>query len=204
MIVYSGRTVAPRDSDWENNTFPDLFSIGVSLGRIPRFAGHTKHLYTVLPHVLTVATIMPQEYSIYGLLHDAPEACCADVPTPWKTESAKERELDLYERIVEGHGLVWPIPAHVQAEVDKADHLALEAEAHAIGHPSADVIWPNPDPKVVELTEFHMQHIGKMTQPDIAGNIYQEAFASFGKRVDKSLVANCPLFRGYTGEDCDC
>lgn len=204
MIVYSGRTVAPRDSGWENNTFPDLFSIGVSLGRIPRFAGHTKYLYTVLPHVLTVATIMPPEYSVFGLIHDAPEICCSDVPTPWKTEGAKERELDLYERIAEGHGLVWPIPEHVQAEVDKADRLALEAEAHVIGHPAAELVWPNPDPKTMELTEYHLQHVAKMQIPDIAGNIYQEAFAAFGKQVDKLLVADCKVFHSYTGEDCDC
>jgi hypothetical protein len=200
MIIYSGKNVWPLEMNVEGNTFPDLFSLGVSLGRIPRFTGHTRELYTVLPHALTVAAIMPSSYGILGLLHDAPEACCADVPTPWKTDAAKAREHELYERILEGHGLVWPIPEEAQAAVDIADRKALAAEAHVLGHPAAAEVWPEFDEATAELTRYHLQFIGQMMVPEIAGAIYREAFAAHAKFADQSLIADQDLLNAVIAE----
>lgn len=201
MIVYSGRRVYPHDSPIEGNTFPDLYSIGVSLGRMPRFAGHTKQLYSVLGHSLTVAAIMPDAYALFGLLHDAPEICCADVPTPWKSDSAKSNELELYERICQGHGLVWPLPEKVQALVDEADAAALAAEAHVLGHAEASHWWPSFDDQVAEITDFHLGHILQMQQPEVAGPLYEEAFAHYASMLDESCIADKSVLSQYLLDD---
>ena len=200
MNIYSGRAIWPLSrTDVETDNHPDLFSIGVSLGRIPRFTGHTRELYTVLPHVLTVATIMPAEWGLYGLLHDAPEACVADVPTPWKTEGARTLEKELYERIVRGYGLVWPIPEGVQAAVDKADLKALGAEAHVIGHPKASDWWPEYDEAAAELTAYHLRHVPQMMNAEVGGSIYEEAFASWADKIDPDLIADGDMLAAELG-----
>jgi hypothetical protein len=182
VICYQGEEVWP-----DNEGSPSLYSIGVSLGRVARFAGHTKYFYTVLPHVLTVAAIMPEEYAIYGLLHDAPEACVSDVPSPWKTQAAKAQESILIERIYKANGLEWPISAEAQAAVDLADHVVLVAEAHAIGHPAADPdwtgrpdVWPKePDADAYEITLYHLDNIPQYLNAEIAGPIYEQAFVHY-------------------------
>jgi len=117
-----------------NGEVPTLRDIGQGLGRIPRFAGHTDTWYPVLCHVLTVAESVHPKWSIYGLMHDAPEAVTSDTPTPWKTKEQSAVEHILYERICRAYGLPWPIPPEGQAAVAEADYRCLAIEAHVLGH----------------------------------------------------------------------
>jgi len=175
MICYNGEQVWPEDGG-----YPGLYSIGVALGRIPRFCGHTKEWYPVLGHVLTVAQILPPEASLAGLLHDAPEACMSDVPTPWKTQAARRREDMLLHRIYKGNGLVWPIPHKIQELVDWADHVALTAEAHVLGHPAAD-IFGEPDAEVSKMVAGFLDLSHNFLRAEVAGPIYEEAFSHYLK-----------------------
>lgn len=191
MITYQGEKVAP-----DGDGAPTLYTIGVATGRIARFCGHTKHFYTVLGHMLTVAAILPAEYGLFGLLHDAPEACVADVPTPWKTQVARNREHRLLKRIYNINGLEWPIPEEAQEAVDEADRLALIAEAHVLEHPAAEVLWPDtPDPTAVEFTEFHLEKVEQFLIPQIAGPIYEEAFKTYREKRNRSLAAKAAYAR---------
>jgi hypothetical protein len=170
MIVYTGEEVYPK-----NNGVPSLESIGVALGRIPRFAGHCKLWYPVLCHTMVVADLVAKRYRIHALLHDAPEACVADVPTPWKTAAARKREKMLLKRIYNFYN----IPAMSQADEEAvaiADALALGAEAHVLGHPAADEVWPNPSPRAIALTEFYLPHrLTGIEDPEWAAGLFTDA-----------------------------
>lgn len=178
MICYNGEAVWP-----EGEGYPELYSIGVALGRIPRFCGHTKHWYPVLGHVLAVAEILPKKAALQGLLHDAPEACMSDVPTPWKTQAARRREYMLLRRIYKGNGLDWPISEDVQELVDDADATMLAAEAHVIGHPKAD-IWTPPLDEHAAIVEKYLAVSHTFLNADVSGPIYEEAFQMHYKRLD--------------------
>ena len=198
MNIYSGLSIRRLDdSGPHDDDFPDLYSIGVSLGRMPRFAGHTKELYTVLGHVLTVAAIMPPKYGILGLLHDSQESIVGDVPTPWKTSSAEALEVELQERIFRGYGLKWPVPDRIWAEVKKADRIALGAEAHVAGHPEAEYWWPEYNQNAAEITSFHLQHVSSMLCAGISGPIYEEAFSHYAQLVDSELVVDSNILYSH-------
>ena len=179
MICYQNEEVYP-----ESHGYPTLYSIGVALGRIPRFCGHTEHWFPVLGHVLTVAQILPPEAALAGLLHDAPEACVSDVPTPWKTQAARRREDMLLRRIYEGNGLVWPIPHKIQELVDWADHAALVSEAHVLGHPRA-AIFGEPDEKVMKVTTDFLDLAPNFLRADVSGPMYEEAFRHYKAELDE-------------------
>jgi hypothetical protein len=181
--MFSGERVYP-----DNNGFPTPYTVGVSLGRIARFNGNTQHYYNVLGHVLVVARMLPDESALYGLLHDAPEACCADVPTPWKTQVARNREHRLLERIYKGWELDWPIPDHIQEQVDWADAQALAAEAHVLGHPAADEFWPNPDQGVMEATATMLDQCLNFLRPDVSGPMFEQALAHYRSLAGQEVV----------------
>ncbi len=187
MSLYQGENVTLTSGA------PSLYTIGVSLGRIPRFCGHTRDLYTVLPHVLTVATILPDRYALYGLLHDAPECMVSDVPTPMKTQVARNRENALLKRIYASTGIKWPISEAAQEAVDEADHLALVAEAHVLGHSAADRIGDLSEvhPELIALVEYHLENVPTMMNPEVSGPIYEEAFNHYlmlGENAGKKLL----------------
>lgn len=217
MITYSGAAVWQTGSGREEGV-PSLEDIGQGLGRIARFAGQIREWYPVLAHVLTVAAIMPPQYAIFGLLHDAPEAITSDVPTPWKAAEQREIEHVLYERMVKAYGFPWPIPEHIQHEVEKADYAALIAEAYAFGHHAPHLcvrrseadkmvledVAENPaDPRVVELSEAHLAKATTLfvdpldpqratlafLEPAIAGRIYREAFEHYSAAFDPTPLA---------------
>lgn len=144
MITISGRRVFPKDHQLyvHPGEAPSLEDITIGLSRIPRFAGQTTIKYSVLQHTLVVSELVSKGAKIYALLHDAPEAIVADVPTPWKTESAKIYEEEIMRRICREHGIVWPAPPDLWDEVIRADSWALAAEAYALGYKAAEAFWP--------------------------------------------------------------
>lgn len=58
--------------------------IAHSLSLLCRFAGHSKVFYSVAEHSYRVSYICPKEHALWGLMHDASEAYCVDVPRPLK------------------------------------------------------------------------------------------------------------------------
>lgn len=168
MNTYTGENVWPR-----NNTAPTIFSIGVGLGRTCRFAGHLKHWYPVLAHTIVVAELMSNSQRIHGLLHDAPEACVGDVPTPWKTQAAKKREHMLLRRIYASLDLDWPRDPMAELAVDVADRTALAAEAHVLGHPAANEYWPTYDERAAELTLEQLEICRDYLEADVSGYVYE-------------------------------
>lgn len=167
MITWSGECVYP------SHGVPRLESVGVGLGRMPRFAGQTRDWYPVLAHTLVVASLVPEHARIYALLHDAPEAIVADVPTPWKTDAARRHEEILLERLYGSLDL--PNPTRLQADAVKAaDQRALVAEAHTIGHPTA-WLFGEPDSEAATATQFELDHCREYLDPDTAAATFVTA-----------------------------
>ena len=180
MIDYEGNNVWPTDEG-----SPSLYSIGVSLGRIPRFAGHTRDWYPVLAHTLTVARLMTPEWAVHGLLHDAAESVIGDCVATWKPKELEEIEAGILGRIYAKQGVELPTPEAVEM-VKKADAMALAAEAHVCGHPAAKEYWPTYSDEVAELTEFHLENAPSMLFAEIAGPIFVEAFNHYVPKVPEA------------------
>jgi hypothetical protein len=217
VITASGASVWQTDSGRPEGV-PTPEDIGQALGRIPRFAGQTKLWYPVLAHILTVAALMPEQYAVFGLLHDAPEAITSDVPTPWKAKEQRELEHLLYERMVREAGFAWPIPEHIQNEVDKADYTALIAEAYLLGHAAPHLCVRRSDTDKMELEDIHdavvdpeatrltQIHLEKATtvfvdpqdhssatlaflEPEISGRVYREAYEFYAEKFDPTPLS---------------
>ena len=112
-----------------------LLDIAHALSNKCRFAGHTLNFYSVAQHSVLVSSLLPVEFKMWGLLHDAGEAYFADIPQPIK------REFDVFEQIeepimravAEKFQLYWPCPK----EVKVADKIALATEARDL----LPVVW---------------------------------------------------------------
>lgn len=176
MITYGGERITLQAGA------PSINTIGVSLGRIVRFCGHTKEYYTVLCHSLAVAEIMPPEIAVYGLMHDAQESLVSDVPTPFKTQVARNREAVLLRNIYITHGLPWPIVDEIQDQIDDADHKALVAEAHILKHPGAKEYWGDTyDQAAGKATCKYYKHVESFFDPLVSGPYFERKFNKYLK-----------------------
>lgn len=150
MIAFEGTHVYPAHGA------PTLREIGIGLGRQPRFAGQTRKWYPVLAHSIVAALLLPAEWRVYGLLHDAHEAVLGDTVTTWKSPERHAQEDLLQARIYERLGLPWPGPDATVA-LKAADLACLAAEAHVLGHPEAEAHWPLADVKLETWMRVHDQ-----------------------------------------------
>lgn len=73
-------------------------SIAWSLSMQCRFNGHVKRFYSVAEHCHTLSFIVPREYALMALLHDAAETYIGDVVVPVKRRLA---DLKTYEHSLE-------------------------------------------------------------------------------------------------------
>lgn len=116
-----------------------------------RFAGHLPAFYSVAQHSVVVSYLVPPEFALEALLHDAVEAYCKDIPAPLK------RLLPDY-RAIENHidqtiRQVFKLPALQSKEVKHADLVALATERRDFGLDDGTP-WPilegiTPDKKVI-------------------------------------------------------
>lgn len=101
MLTSTGRYVTPLyPHDWE----PDINEIAHHLSNQCRFTGATRVHYSVAEHSVRVASLLPEELRLAGLLHDASEAYLGDMPTylkrhPFFGETYRSAERALMGRV---------------------------------------------------------------------------------------------------------
>jgi hypothetical protein len=90
------------------------------------FSGQCPQFYSVAEHSIYVATGLPNEFKLEGLLHDASEAYLADVPRPLKIGLPEYKiiETSVDAVIAEKFHMAFPAPSQVKA----ADRRLLRRE----------------------------------------------------------------------------
>ena len=78
-----------QNNGWFDFTDPDNSVYGIEdiargLSNIARFSGHTQVPYSVAQHSVIISHIVPEDYALQGLLHDAGESFLGDVSKPLK------------------------------------------------------------------------------------------------------------------------
>ena len=91
-----------------------------------RFNGQTNKFYSVAQHSVIVASILPPELKLAGLLHDAAEAYLGDIVQPLK-ELLPDFEA-IESRFANVIGERFNVDLNHNAEVKRADLIALATE----------------------------------------------------------------------------
>lgn len=111
------------------NMSPDAINIediACALSNLCRFTGHVQDFYSVAQHSVHVSYLVPPEFALEALLHDAAEAYCNDINAPlkhllpdyqWFIKSVEEVIAAKFE-----------IPSVMSAEVKEADLIMLATE----------------------------------------------------------------------------
>lgn len=143
LLTYTGKRFTPGKPQFWDFSIRD---IAHALSNMPRFAGHTKKLYSVAQHSVIVSQIMRDgglcvEAQLEGLLHDATEAYLMDLPMPIKQleelKPYKVIEATIDEAIMASFGIRFRRPLQVK----HADIVALATEARDfMGNPTD---WPS-------------------------------------------------------------
>lgn len=101
--------------------------IAAATSKICRFTGHCKTFYSVAQHQVLVSTLVPPEYALAALLHDATEAYINDLSRPLKdilpayVEYEKKRLWPVVAR-------AFKLPEIMPPVVKRADDIALVTE----------------------------------------------------------------------------
>ncbi|PTV72329.1 hypothetical protein DBL06_21300 [Agrobacterium pusense] len=127
MQTYTGRQYWPCDPRPHEVFIED---IAHSLSLQCRYAGHCLQYYSVAEHSVLIARSLAAthapEVALAGLLHDAPEAYCVDIPRPLKPYLTNYRaiEQDNWLAIAARFGL----PKELPREVHDADNSIIADE----------------------------------------------------------------------------
>jgi len=143
--------------------------IAHSLSLKCRYSGHCKEFYSVADHSLRVATILPNEFKLSGLLHDATEAYMPDVPRPIKKKfGLRKYEDTIWSIIADKYGVVQ------SKEIEYADDVLIATEARQLMENMDD--WADLPPPI--------QGILIPLTPHQAELIFIQAFTRYGG-IDK-------------------
>jgi 5'-deoxynucleotidase YfbR-like HD superfamily hydrolase len=128
MRTRSGHQYYPTDPRASEVNITD---IAHALGNLCRFGGHCNRFYSVAEHSVLVSRVVPPEFALLGLMHDATEAYVCDVPRPLKRALGKTYaaiEALNWFAIAERFGLALHLPECVH----DADNEMLLAEKDAL------------------------------------------------------------------------
>lgn len=114
MQTHSGKKFFPLDPTYDSICIED---IAHALAHICRYGGHINTHYSVAQHSVLVASCLPKELALTGLLHDATEAYLGDVVRPLKVNLPDYKQIEDNLSIVIGGKFgvqLLPLPAEVK------------------------------------------------------------------------------------------
>lgn len=123
METYTGAQYYPADPRVEDVR---LLDIAHHLSMECRFCGACHRFYSVAEHCVHVSRVVPKDYALVGLLHDAPEAYIKDIHRPLKVSLGNYKDLERLNWAVIAER--FRLPAKIPAEVHYADNAVLMAE----------------------------------------------------------------------------
>jgi hypothetical protein len=117
----------------------DLYDIAWGLGRILRYNGHIRKDHTVAHHSIIMSYMVPDEYKMEALLHDAAEAYIGDIIWPVKAlfPDIEEFENRINWHIMSALGPDAPGSTPSFGLYKKSEPIA-EADAALLAHESFD------------------------------------------------------------------
>lgn len=138
----------------------DIVDIAHALSLTCRFGGQCKRFYSVAEHSIRMAEIIPEEYRLLALLHDASEAYIPDLPRPEKAElpEFKKMEVNILRAI---WAKFLPNQYRVGLIIKEADNILLATEARDLMANMDDwALLPPPLAKKIEpLTSQQAERI---------------------------------------------
>lgn len=123
FLTYTGKQFWPLSARIEDL---DIIDIAHGLSNVCRFGGHVNRFYSVAQHSVIVSHLVPTQYALDGLMHDATEAYMGDIVRPLKYQLPQylEAEKNLERLVAIRYDLAFPkLP-----EVQIADDVALMTE----------------------------------------------------------------------------
>lgn len=141
-----------------------------SLALINRFNGAAIFPYSVAEHSLHVASLLPPELRLHGLLHDAAEAYIGDMVSPLKRIMREYTgvEAGISQVVAEVFALTWPEPA----EIKRADLAVLAAEREQVLRPSYGPWFKDfPAPAAITIVSRPWQEVKREFAAQIAARL---------------------------------
>ncbi len=109
----------------------DIVDIAHQLSLTCRFAGACREFYSVAQHSYLMTNLVPEEYKMHALLHDASEAYLPDLPRPMKAELPKFKEMEatILWAVWDKYGL---LGLESKGVIKEADNIMLATEAREL------------------------------------------------------------------------
>lgn len=122
-----------------------ITDIAHALSQINRFGGHTREPYSVAQHSVLVSHLVPPQYRLQALLHDAAEAYLGDIVSPVKyvvgMEPLRDMESTLQAAIFHKFGMGMAQDSTCLDAIRHADLTMLATERRDL-MPTDDEQWP--------------------------------------------------------------
>ncbi len=171
--TYTGRAF---DFRIINQDSVEILDIAHSLAQQCRYTGHCDQFYSIAQHCVVVSHLVPCNYALEGLLHDAHEAYIGDMSTPLKDFLNCHEYESLARRIDDALCLKYGAKFHeCRAAVKQADMVALSTEVRDLlkDHPRDWIPMPAPMVEVIEPM-----------YPEVAEFVFMERFLELWEKRD--------------------
>ncbi|KPA91053.1 hypothetical protein PF66_02391 [Pseudomonas asplenii] len=108
----------------------DPRDISHALAHLCRWNGYTRVFYSVAQHSCMVADLVPPEFKLAALLHDATKAYIGDLPRPIKRAMPEYQRMEhvLWLRICQRFDLPLAVTTVLPDPIKHADQVALATE----------------------------------------------------------------------------
>ena len=171
MQTFTGRAYWPLDPQPGD---VDIRDIAHALSMMCRYGGHTNRFYSVAEHSVAVSRLLPREYAMLGLMHDATETYLYDLIRPVKrcVQGYAELEQINWLAIAERFDLAPTIP-HIVHQADEA-LLFVEHEK-----------FMNPHPLQWDISLDGNQFAQRLSEVELFGHLPRLAELQFLARFDE-------------------